>query len=66
MKIIVLLLPFLISCGPMKCKTVIEIGGCNNDACGVRFSDGTYTSRALQPMNGFRMCELGSGYWAVR
>lgn len=46
------------------CKTVAEIGGCNIDYCGVKFTDNTFTSGAVRPVVGMKMCQLSDrDYW---
>jgi hypothetical protein len=44
----------------LKCplKTIVEIGGCNRYACGIKYNDGTFGSRS-QPVVGMqvRVCD---------
>jgi hypothetical protein len=43
------------------CKIVAEIGGCNTDYCGVKFTDETFTAYAERPVIGAVMCKVRDG-----
>jgi hypothetical protein len=63
MKFLVLIV--LVSCTPHDCKTVKSIGGCNEDTCGVSFTDGTFSSLAVAPVVGAKMCIYPSGNYVI-
>jgi hypothetical protein len=64
MKLLLLTLLLISCCKPKErvCKTVAEVGGCTRRYCGVKFKDGTFTSKARNPIVGATMCTKGSFY----
>lgn len=39
-----------------ECNIVKSIGGCNEDHCGVIFTDGSYSDSVRSPAIGMRVC----------
>lgn len=52
-----------VSCSNDKlCKTVEEVGGCSDQGCGVKFTDGSYGT-AYYPVKGRYVCKDKTNYF---
>ncbi len=60
---VLVLLFMAVSCsGEKDCKTVEEVGGCEEAGCGVKFTDGSYGT-AHFPAKGRYLCKSKETYF---